>query len=341
MNKLSLYSSLIFMGLLSINTYAQQLFSKEYVQPRARVIIDNDFSGDPDGLFQLAHQLLCQSTEIRAIIGSHLTEYSGFNNGENTAKAACQKANEILDILNMKGQIPVLEGSAVGMTDPTQFCDSEGARFIVQEALRTDVNTPLYVVCGAGLTNIASAWLINPEISKHLTLVWIGGQEHQSLAVPPPGYDRVEYNLNLCIPAGRTIFNLSDIPIWQVPRNAYRQCNFSYAELLMDVKPLGELGAYLTESLERLMKDMLTYNANLGETYILGDNPLVLLTSLQSNWQPDSSSCSYAALPAPYIEEDGSYQYRHQGRMMRVYNQLDIRLMFSDMIAKFKLLNSH
>lgn len=29
--------------------------------PRMRVIIDNDFSGDPDGLFQLAHHLLSPS----------------------------------------------------------------------------------------------------------------------------------------------------------------------------------------------------------------------------------------------------------------------------------------
>lgn len=29
---------------------------------RMRIIIDNDFSGDVDGLFQLAHHLMCRST---------------------------------------------------------------------------------------------------------------------------------------------------------------------------------------------------------------------------------------------------------------------------------------
>ena len=40
------------------------------MKPRMRVIIDNDFAGDPDGLLQLAHHLLSPSVDIRAVIGS-------------------------------------------------------------------------------------------------------------------------------------------------------------------------------------------------------------------------------------------------------------------------------
>ena len=37
--------------------------------PRIRVITDNDYSGDPDGLVQLAHLLLSPSVDIRAVVG--------------------------------------------------------------------------------------------------------------------------------------------------------------------------------------------------------------------------------------------------------------------------------
>jgi purine nucleosidase len=37
------------------------------------VIIDNDFSGDPDDLFALVHHVLSPSVEIPLIIGSHLS----------------------------------------------------------------------------------------------------------------------------------------------------------------------------------------------------------------------------------------------------------------------------
>jgi hypothetical protein len=39
---------------------------------RFRIITDNDYAGDPDGLMQLAHHLLSPSVEIRGIISSHL-----------------------------------------------------------------------------------------------------------------------------------------------------------------------------------------------------------------------------------------------------------------------------
>jgi hypothetical protein len=44
--------------------YCAQLFVNVFlaqsseIKPRMRVIVDNDFSGDPDGLFQMAHLLL-------------------------------------------------------------------------------------------------------------------------------------------------------------------------------------------------------------------------------------------------------------------------------------------
>lgn len=41
-------------------------------RPRHRVIVDNDFSGDPDGLFQLAHHLASPATEVTLVIGSHI-----------------------------------------------------------------------------------------------------------------------------------------------------------------------------------------------------------------------------------------------------------------------------
>ena len=55
------------------------------ITPRMRVIVDNDFGGDPDGLFQLAHLLLSPSVDVRAIIGSHLNAADGFDNSKTQA----------------------------------------------------------------------------------------------------------------------------------------------------------------------------------------------------------------------------------------------------------------
>ncbi|HEY9196784.1 MAG TPA: hypothetical protein VIM77_10980, partial [Mucilaginibacter sp.] len=64
---------------------AQTMPNAKTVLPRMRVIFDNDFSGDPDGLFALTHMLLSPSVEIRGIIGSHLRVGDGFDNSKTQA----------------------------------------------------------------------------------------------------------------------------------------------------------------------------------------------------------------------------------------------------------------
>jgi purine nucleosidase len=111
------------------------------VEPRLRVIIDNDFSSDPDGLFQTAHHLLSPSVDVRGIVGSHLR------------------------VMGMEGRIP------------------------------------LFLACGAGLTDLASALMMESAIAKRMTLVWIGGNEYPELALPPPTAEGAEYNLDIDVPA--------------------------------------------------------------------------------------------------------------------------------------------
>jgi Inosine-uridine nucleoside N-ribohydrolase len=336
-----LYSILITLLLLGSTSFAQNkaaIFSKETVQPRMRIIIDNDFAGDPDGLFQLVHQILSPSVEIRAIIGSHLKPGDPFDSSKETATHAAQKVQDALKVMNLQGAFPVYEGSNAGLVSTDKPQVTEAAKAIVAEAMRTDVKTPLYVVCGAGLTDLASAYLMEPKIAEKLTLVWIGGSEYPG-GIVSPNHTELEYNLGIDLPAGQVIFNKSNIPVWQVPRSTYRQALFSYAELLTKVKPLGETGKYLTEALEKIMKLTVQINYHIGETYILGDSPLVLLTALQSSFEADPSSCDYSVLKTPLINNKGLYDVNPNGRPIRVYNKIDTRLMFEDLIAKLQLFN--
>lgn len=306
--------------------------------PRMRVIVDNDFSGDPDGLFQLAHLLLSPSVEVRGIIGSHLKVGDGFDNSITQADNAARKARELIQLMGVKSAIPVLAGSNKALPNDSTPIRNEAVDLILREAARTDTKQPLYVLCGAGLTEIASAMLVNPQLAGKLTLIWIGGPEYPDLALPPPNYSDPEYNLNIDPAAARVIFNRSSIPLWQVPRNAYRQCMVSYAQLLTKVRPAGKVGQHLTEVLETLMRRIQPFY-NIGETYILGDSPLVLLTALQSSFEADPASSEYVLKQAPGINGAGSYVYNQRGRLIRVYTRIDTRLLFDDFFAKLELMN--
>jgi purine nucleosidase len=329
----ALLISCAFVAQPGLSPGAETAEGKDFTKVRARVIIDNDFGGDPDGLFALAHHLLSPSVEVRGIIGSHHYP-NGFYGYSGSPESACAAANELLTVMSLAGRVPVYQGADERIGQAGAPVESEAARFIVREAMRDDVKTPLFVTCGAGLTDVADAWLMEPKIAGRIRLVWIGGHEYEGIASPPPGGQRVEYNLGIDLKAAQVIFNQSEIPVWQVPRDAYRQALVSDAELRNRMKEEGGLAGFL---LGRLRGIKARAKGSLGETYVLGDSPLVLLTALQSSWEADPASSRYTNMPAARITDGGLYESNPQGRQMRVYTQLDTRVMFEDFYAKVAL----
>lgn len=301
-----------------------------------RVVVDNDFSGDPDGLVQLAHHALSPSVDLRLVIGSHLRPDDPFDPSTTTADNAARVATEILELAG-RGDVPVLAGSNVGMTDPATPVPSAAAEALVAEAMRDDVDTPLYVCAGAGLTEVAGAWLLEPRIAERMTLIWIGGPEHPGLALPPPAAMPIEYNLLIDVPAASVVFGRSAIPIWQVPRDAYRQTLVSFPEMQVRMAGEGALGARLYAALDGVRVMAAEHGFPLGETYILGDSPLVLLTALQSGFEPDPASSRHVVRETPGIDGDGQYVPVPGARAMRVYTHIDNRLMVEDLFARLRL----
>jgi len=303
---------------------------------RLRVVVDNDFGGDPDGLVQLAHHALSPSVDLRLVIGSHLRPGDAFDPSTTTADTAAARAREVLELAG-RSDVPVLTGSNAGLTTGTAPVRSAAAEALVAEAMRDDVDRPLYVCAGAGLTELASAWLIEPRIAGRLTLIWIGGPEHAGLAESPPDAMPIEYNLLIDVTAASVVFGESAIPVWQIPRDAYRQPLVSFAELELRMAGCGRLGAHLFAALDRVGDVAARHGLALGETWALGDSPLVLLTALQSAFEADPASSRYLLRPTPAITDGGGYEAVPGARPMRVYTAVDTRLMVEDLFAKLSL----
>ena len=327
------FSLLMLLLMLALQASGQQITSStdsEIVKPRIRVVIDNDFGGDPDGLFQLAHQLLSPSTDVRAIICSH--HYKDFYGYSGKVAEAPKQVVKLLEVMDKKG-VPVYLGSDSSFVSTQKPLYSEGAEAIIREAMRDD-SRPLYIVCGAALTNIASAYLLHPEISKRIkAVVWIGGVEYSNLC-KSMSQKRREYNQTIDPVSSQVVFNYSDLNIWQIPRNVYRQPLYSYAELKRKLGDAGPTGHYLMTRLDDLLKRA---KGKLGECYVLGDSPLVLVTSLQTPWEQDAASCEYTTCPAPFINAAGFYEDNPQGRPIRIFTKVDSRLIIDDLEAKLSL----
>lgn len=302
--------------------------------PRARVIIDNDFSGDPDDLYQLVHHLLSPSVEIPLIVASHLRPGDHFDPSDRQARNAAAIVRDVFARMGLTSTAVIREGADLPLEDRSTPRPAPAVDAIIAEALREDVTTPLFYVAGGGLTDLASAWLLEPRIAERMTVVWIGGAEHEGLAVPPPNAMPIEYNLLIDVAAGQVVFEDSALTLWQVPRDVYRQCLVSDAELRLRVAATGPLGRHLYDEVALVFAMVGPYLGGVSETYALGDSPLVLLTALQSVFEPDSTSSRHVERPTPAIAEDGSYVEVADARPMRVYTWVDTRLMFEDFYLK-------
>ncbi|MFD1612309.1 nucleoside hydrolase [Sphingomonas tabacisoli] len=284
----------------------------------SRVIVDNDFAGDPDGLVALTHQLLAPKTRVVLVTSSLLDpKFSAgeFPNGM-TAAAGANTARELIERLKLDRPVQI----AAGREKPSSTvaaATSPAARAIVAEAMRDDP-LPLVFTCGGPLTNLAEALALEPRIAGRMSLVWIGGGSY-----PEGGW---EYNLATDVEAARVVIGRSTMPVLQVPQSAYRQMQISVAELEADVRATSDFGAWLYDRFTNPPSFI-----DVGGAWPMGDTPLVLATAL-----PTESS-RIRAQPARRIKDDCSYGEEIAGRTIRVFEAIDVRLAWADFVARLRL----
>ena len=306
------------------------------LRPRTRVIVDNDFAGDPDDLFQLAHHLLVEGTEVRGVVVSRLREDDPWNRTGTSVATGRQNVEELLGVMGVSG-VDVHDGDDRGFE--AYDGDSEASRFIVEEAMADD-DRPLYVVAGGGLSEVARALAAEPAIAERMVLVWIGGSEHAGRAWVPDGASTLEYNTAIDVPAAMYVLNDTDVRLWQVPRDVYRSSQVPFTVIRSGCRRAGALGEYLLGRLTLVRQMLAPVVGHAGATYVLGDQPLVLLSSLQTTFEPDTASSAYDLVPRVALAADGTYRYPQDTRSMRLYTRVDNAILFDDMFASFEALST-
>ncbi|WP_229464092.1 nucleoside hydrolase [Massilia sp. 9I] len=283
----------------------------------ARVIVDNDFAGDPDGLVALAHQLLSPKTRAVLVTSSALDPKLAGAAGldvTRTALAGAGLARALVDRIAPAVRPRIVAGAERFGMDPRA---NAAAHAIVAEALRDDP-LPLMVACAGPLTNVAAALLLEPKIADRMTLMWIGG-----LAAPEGG---TEYNLSTDLAAARTVLEQSAMPVWRVPAEEYRRFQVSVAELTNDFRRISPVARWLYDQYRKLPPLV-----QLGGTITFGDSPLVSLTTF------DHAASLAVIRPVHKLLDDSRNGDEVQGRTIRVVQGLDPRLNFADLCALLRL----
>ena len=280
----------------------------------ARVIVDNDFAGDPDGLVALAHQLLSPKARTVLVTSSSLDPGLAHMAGldvDATAAAGARLARELLLRLGGRAQPAVVAGAEHPGAKEDQA--NRAAQAIVAEALRDDP-LPLILACGGPLTNVAAALRLRPEIASRMSLVWIGGTASSE--------GGAEYNLMTDLAAARHVFEASKLPVLQIPAEEYRRFQVSVAELNEAFRPISPLSGWLYDQYRQLPPFV-----KLGGTLTFGDSPLVSATAF------DPAACPFTPRQVRRLLDDGRYGAPVEGRQVRLAHSLDPRLNLADFFA--------
>lgn len=231
------------------------------------VILDNDWSGDPDGLVALAHHLLHPGNDVLAVTSTFL--HPMFDSPQSRAADGARLASELIALLGspMPAVIPGAERPWASSPD------SPAARAIVETIRRS--GEEVVIACGGPLTNVAGVLTRAPDLVARIHLVWVGGSEDDAEG---------EYNRDTDREAAELVFGTSGLRITQFPVQAYRRNEVNRAWLQEALMSRGRVGAWLWQQFADLH---LPEFLELGPTWVLGDSLPVLVTAM------DEASCSF------------------------------------------------
>ena len=283
-----------------------------------RVIVDTDAKNEADDQFAVTQALLSPRFENVGFVAAHY----GNKRHADSMERSYRELETIFDKMHFDKTGMIFHGAEHALPDKNTPVPSEGAELIIREAMKED-DRPLYGTFLGAITDLASAYLMEPRIKGRLTAIWIGGG-----AYPDGG---AEFNLGNDVNAVNVVFS-SGIDIWQVPKNVYEMMPVSLAELEYRVSGCGEIGAYLLEQLnEHAKEDGPRKSAfRTGETWVLGDNPAIGLLLYEHRFE-------YNWVQAPTITQDMYYVHNPMNPMIRVYRRIDSRLILEDLYAKLAL----
>lgn len=285
---------------------------------RIRLIVDTDAKNEADDQFAIMHHLLTPMFDVCGIIATHFEQKTGHTG--TSMEASYREIEKVLTLAEIE-DVPFFRGCVSPLRSPGDTPESEGTAFLISQARQPG---KLYIAVQGAMTNVAAAINAAPDIAANLVILWNGGGPY------PKG--RPEFNVMQDPDAVRAVL-ASNAEIWQTDQSVYCTLEVTLAELKSRVGSCGKIGRYLVEQLEA--ENQIEYNPNFllrsGENWVLGDNTtaaVLLMNRLRGNWHVDH---------APFIKDDLTYQANPNGKLIRVYDSIDVRMTLEDLYAKLSL----
>ncbi len=196
---------------MSFPTLSDAFRLKRLQPPRdkVRMVLDTDTYNEIDDQFALVYALLSpQQLSVEAIYAAPFHNSRSESPGDGMQKSY----DEILRLLGFLGIAAdgfAYRGAESYLGAGRAPVESVAVRDLIDKALASPDDDPLYVVAIGAITNVASALLLAPEIISKIVVVWLGGHALHW------GHTR-EFNLAQDVPAAQVVLD-SGVPLVIVP----------------------------------------------------------------------------------------------------------------------------
>ena len=256
-----------------------------------RVIFDTDAKNEIDDIWALALAVLSpERFKIEGFVAAN------FDNerpeaGPGSIEASFKEVHLILEKAGLAGRYPVFHGSPP-MRYKFEPSESEGVDFIIDKAMQSTPDDPLWIVGLGAATDIASAYLKEPRIAERVVVFW-----HFRTRWPEKCWN---FNVIGDVKAARIVFH-SDLSFVLFDTGTHLYCPMEESQQYLSC---GALGKYLHE----YRYESAYYRSPTKGFFDLGDIAALL--------NPDLAS--WEVTDCPEVDWDLSYKFtKTKGSILR------------------------
>jgi len=277
------------------------------------MVLDTDTYNEVDDQFALAYSLLSpERLDVRAVYAAPFLNDRSTGAGDGMEKSYAEIVR-LLAALGRSAEGFAHRGSGSFLPDERTPVRSAAAEDLVDRASRMG-EEPLYVVAIGAITNVASALLLDPSITRKIVVVWLGGQ-------PLHAPDTREFNLSQDVAAARVVLD-SGVPMVLVP------CTGVASHMLTTVPELRQEIAGKNAICDALFSLFCAYNADhFAWAKEIWDVSAVGYV-INPEWVPT------VLQPAPVPAYDSRWSLDPRRHLIRVAQHANRNAIFADMFRK-------
>jgi purine nucleosidase len=294
---------------------AERIKKLEHPDWRVKLVLDTDTYNEIDDQFALTYALLShENFDLEAVYAAPFLN-SRSTSPKNGMEKSYEEIKRILKIIGKDADGFAFEGSTHYLTDLKNPEKSPATFDLIERAMNTPEDKPLYVCPVGAITNIANAILIEPEIIKHIVVVWLGGHAHN-------WPNTAEFNLRQDKNAANVIFD-SGVPFVQLPcGGVVDHLLTTPSEMEQYVKEQGDLGKYLDGIFDEFVKGR-------ARSKVLWDMSAIA-------YVVDPKMTSSYLVPSPRVSNFDTYSFNKTRHQIRYVYQLSRDRIFADFFTKLE-----